>query len=867
MEKEDIKGLLEKEVEENRKKYGKNKVEIKEENTFLELLLESLGDPIIKILLIALAIKVLFLFKNFDWYETLGIVVAIFVASFISSISEYGSEKEFVRLQKEASKMKCKVKRENKLIELEQEEIVVGDLIYLEQGDKIPADGYIVKGTLSIDESTLNGETKEVIKKENTTNNLVYKGTTVYNQNGYMRVTDVGEKTMYGRITKEMQEKQAESPLKLKLRELAKVISKIGYVASVLVSISYLFSVIILKNDFDLLKIQETITNFPLMFTHVIYALTLSVTIIVVAVPEGLPMMITLVLSSNMKRMLKDQVLVRKLVGIETAGSLNILFTDKTGTLTKGKLEVIGIMDGELEEYHDEISLNHYPNLKKRVKQSMVCNNESSFNGENIIGGNITDRAILSFFINNPKDDSNIIKRIPFDSKNKYSVTTIQENEKKINLIKGSPEKILSKCDYYYDKLGIRKVIKQKDMIQQIINSQTKKGIRVLVMATNENLISEKIEGSTLVGVIFIKDEIRKEAIEGLKLVKSANIQTVMVTGDNLDTALCIGKELGLITSEKDKVITSDELNKMTDEEVIKILPKLKIVARSLPKDKSRLVQIAQKMNLVVGMTGDGVNDALALKKADVGFAMGSGTEVSKEASDIVILDNNFLSIVKAILFGRTVFKSIRKFIIVQLTINLCAISLSIIGPFINIDTPVTVIQMLWVNMVMDTLAGVAFAYEPPLLEYMNEKPKKKTESIINKYMASEILFTGIYSAILCLLFLKHPFFSSLYENEQSLMTAFFALFIFIDIFNSFNARTIRINLLANILKNKVFIIIMLFIFIVQLFLIYFGGELFRTFGLTAKEMLITILLAFSVIPFDWIRKSLLKRKFSNSGV
>lgn len=867
MEKEDLKGLVEKEIEENRKKYGKNTVEIKEENTFLELLFESLGDPIIKILLIALAIKVLFLFQSFDWYETLGIVMAIFVASFISSISEYGSEKEFVRLQKEASKMKCKVKRDDKWIELEQEEVVVGDLIYLEQGDKIPADGYVVKGTLSIDESTLNGETKEVIKKENTTNNLVYKGTTVYNQNGYMRVTEVGEKTMYGRITKEMQEKQAESPLKLKLRDLAKVISKIGYVASILVSISYLFSVIVLKNNFDLVKIQETITNFPLMFSHVLYALTLSVTIIVVAVPEGLPMMITLVLSSNMKRMLKDQVLVRKLVGIETAGSLNILFTDKTGTLTKGKLEVIGIMDGESDEYHDEISLNHYPGLKKWVKKSMVCNNASSFNGEDIIGGNITDRAILSFFIANSKDDSTILKRIPFDSKNKYSIVTIKENDKKINLIKGSPEKILPKCEYYYDKLGGKKLIKQKDKIQQVIEDQTKKGIRVLVMATNENLVSEKIEGSTLVGVIFIKDEIRKEAIEGLKLVKSANIQTVMVTGDNLDTALSIGKELGLITSEKDKVITSDELNKMTDEEVIALLPRLKIVARSLPKDKSRLVQIAQKMNLVVGMTGDGVNDALALKKADVGFAMGSGTEVSKEASDIVILDNNFLSIVKAILFGRTVFKSIRKFIIVQLTINLCAISLSIIGPFINIDTPVTVIQMLWVNMVMDTLAGVAFAYEPPLVEYMNEKPKKKTESIINKYMASEIFFTGIYSALLCLLFLKLPFFSSFYENEKSLMTAFFALFIFIDIFNSFNARTSRLNLLANILKNKVFIVIMFFIFVVQLLLIYFGGELFRTFGLTVKEMIVTIVLAFSVIPFDWCRKILLKRKSPNIDV
>lgn len=867
MEKDNLKGLTEKEVEQSRKKYGKNKVEIKEENTFVELLLESLGDPIIKILLIALAIKVLFLFQSFDWYETLGIVIAIFVASFISSISEYGSEKEFVRLQKEASKMKCKVKRNDKWIEIDQEEVVVGDLIYLEQGDKIPADGYIVKGTLSIDESTLNGEAKEVIKKENTTDNLIYKGTTVYNLNGYMRVTEIGESTMYGRITKEMQEKQADSPLKLRLRNLAQIISKIGYVASVLVSISYLFSVVVLKNNFDITLIKETITNFPLMFSHILYALTLSVTIIVVAVPEGLPMMITLVLSSNMKRMLKDQVLVRKLVGIETAGSLNILFTDKTGTLTKGKLEVIGLLDAEKNEYHDELSLKHYPKFQEIIRKSMICNNASTYNGEEVIGGNITDRAILSFFKDNPKEYSKILKQIPFDSKNKYAITKIELNGRKLNLVKGSPEKILPKCSFYYNQLGQKKLLRNKDQIEKIIEKETKKGIRVLVMATCENEILENFSDSAFVAAIFIKDEIRKEALEGIKLVKSASIQTVMVTGDNLDTATAIGKELGLIEHSSDIAITSTELNQMTDEEVMKILPRLRIVARSLPKDKSRLVQLAQRMNLVVGMTGDGVNDALALKKADVGFAMGSGTEVSKEASDIVILDNNFLSIVKAILFGRTVFKSIRKFIIIQLTINLCAISLSIIGPFIHVDTPVTVIQMLWVNMVMDTLAGVAFAYEPPLLEYMNEKPKRKDESILNKYMVSEIFFTGIYSALLCILFLKLPLFRIFFPKERDLMTAFFALFIFIDIFNSLNARTSRLNLLANIIKNKVFIAIMIFIFTVQLCLIYYGGDLFRTYGLTFGEMLITILLAFSVVPVDWIRKLILKRKHSYSGV
>ena len=291
-------------------------------------------------------------------------------------------------------------------------------------------------------------------------------------------------------------------------------------------------------------------------------------------------------------------------------------------------------------------------------------------------------------------------------------------------------------------------------------------------------------------------------------------------------------------------------------------------MARSLPKDKSRLVNIAQKSGLVVGMTGDGVNDAPALKKADVGFSMGSGTEVAKEASDIVILDDNFLSISKAVLFGRTIFKSIRKFVIVQLTINMCAISLSIICPFIGIDTPITVIQMLWVNMIMDTLAGLAFAFEPPLPEYMQEPPKRKDESIINKYMISEIVFTGIYSALLCILFLKLPYINKMYGNNSAhLMTAFFGLFIFIDIFNSFNARTERINIFANLIKNKIFILIMIFIIVVQIFLIYKGGTIFRTSGLSKSEFLVMISLALTVIPIDWVRKFAIRRVKIEKGV
>lgn len=864
-------GLTSREVEEQRKKYGSNSISIKKSNKFINILITSLSDPIIKILLIALAIKVIFLFSSFDWYETIGIVIAIFVASFISSISEYGSEKAFIKLQEEASKIKCRVKRDGKLQEISIDDVVVGDIISLEVGDKIPADGYLVSGELTVDESSLNGEAKEIYKEsvdlwKNTINdkNRVFRGTVVYSNSAYMKVTEVGEDTLFGKITHELKESQPPSPLKVRLSALAKVISRIGYVGAFLVSFSYLFSVIVINNNFDIELIRETIMNFPLITSYILYALTLSVTIIVVAVPEGLPMMITLVLSSNMRRMLKNNVLVRKLTGIETAGSLNILFTDKTGTLTKGKLEVIGLINANYKEFQTELELFKYSKYHDIVKKSIIYNNASSYDKDSkIIGGNITDKALLEFIKTDPTKSINTYSYVPFSSKYKYSMISLNDKEK-ITLIKGSPEKILQKCETYYDEFCIKRPFIKKDNYIQRMNYYSKRGIRLLALATKE-ADKKEIEKLTFVGMILIKDEIRDDAIEGVRLVKDANIQLVMITGDNVDTATSIAREVGIVSSDDDLVLTSDELNSKSDEELKRILPKLRVVARSLPQDKSRLIRISEELNLVVGMTGDGVNDAPALKKADVGFAMGSGTEVAKEASDIVILDDNFLSISKAILFGRTIFKSIRKFIIVQLTINFCAISLSIICPFIGIDTPVTVVQMLWVNMVMDTLAGLAFAYEPPLIEYMKESPKKRNESIINKYMISEIVFTGLYSALLCLLFLKSKFIGGLFRDSVDkvyLMTAFFGLFIFIDIFNSFNARTSRLDIFANILDNKVFIGIMLFITIVQVLLIYYGGSVFRTAGLTFKEFLIMNFLALTVIPIDWIRK-LIYRKYN----
>lgn len=841
-------GLTDEEVVKSRNKYGSNEIKKTNNNSFFKLLLESLGDPMIKILLIVLGIKVVFLFAEFDWFETLGILIAIFIASLISTISEYGSNKAFQKLLENNNQKMVKVKRNGKLCLISINDIVVSDIVYLNNGDYIPADGEIIDGSILIDESSINGESRETYKdsKLSGEKRKVYKGTIVTSGECIVKVGSVGVNTLFGKIAKEVQEKSSDSPLRIRLKHLASIISKIGYVGAFLVFVSYLFSSIVIANNFNLNLIIGCVSNVSLMIDYVIYALTLAVTIIIVSVPEGLPMMVALVLSTNMKKMIKKNILVKKMVGIETAGSLNVLLTDKTGTLTNGKLSVYGIINYQDKLFNNDVELYKYPKYYNIVGNSIVLNNDAVISDNKIINGNSTDKALISFM--NYISDEKIIKKESFDSNKKYSL--VETN----NYIyyKGAPEVLTPKCKYYLNN-DVEDSNVDFDYLNRVIAKYMHKGYRVISLCyknkSNNNVV--------YVGSVLLKDEIRNDAKEGIKLIKSSGVKMIMVTGDSLDTALFISKELNLL-SDDDIYLTSSDLSLMSDDEIKSKINKIKVVARAKPHDKSRLVKIIKEMNLVVGMTGDGINDAAALKKCDVGFAMGSGTDVAKEASDIVILDDNINSISMAILFGRTIFKNIRKFIIFQLTMNICAMSLSIIGPFIGISTPVTVMQMLWINMIMDTLAGLAFAYEEPLLSYMDEKPKSKNEPIINKYMYEEIVFTGLYSSLLCILFLKIPFVKSLIRydvNDKYFLTAFFALFVFMGIFNAFNTRTNKYNLFYKIKNNKVFLIIFMLVAIMQIYFIYYGGIIFRTYGLNLKELLIVLGLAFSVVPVDLFRK------------
>ncbi len=873
-------GLSPSEIESSKKKYGLNTITKRKRKSFFSWYISSFNDPIIKILIAALLVNVVFLFKSSSWFESLGIALAVIITTFVATVSEYGSESAFEKLQEESSEIFCRVKRSNKLILLPAKSLVVGDLVLLQSGEKIPADGHMVYGELLIDQSALNGETKEVkkysdasenIKNSLSSHSLLFMGSSINGGDGAMIIDSVGDNTFYGKLAKEVQQDKAESPLRARLQKLAKKTSFFGYITAIIIALAYIFNNFVIDSSFNLAIMKTRLSDVRFVFQTIINSVMLAISVLVMSVPEGLPMMITIVLSSNMKKMLKKNVLVRKLVGIETAGSLNILFTDKTGTLTIGKLKAVNFVSGGRKDFNtmDDFKLSKH--LFQHALENCIYNTDSQILEETkstkkkVIGGNSTDRALLEWAITNKIELTkfDLVSRKPFNSTNKYSASVVSYKGKEKFLIKGAPEVVLSRCKFYLDENGNKKEI-DKQYINKKISALG--SLRLIAFAESETSNSAEVfSGLTFVGVIGLKDEIRKESFAAIKQIMEAGIQTVMITGDNKETAISVAKEVGLLEENlaKKSVYTSEELNLLSNDEIKKILPEIKVVARALPTDKSRLVKLSQEMGMVVGMTGDGINDAPALKNADVGFAMGTGTEVAKEASDIVILDNNIASTVNAILYGRTIFKSIQKFLVFRLAMNFYAVALLIIGPLIGVDMPLTVVQMLWVNMIIDALAGLAFAGEPPFEEYLKEPPKERKEEIINGAMYRQILFTGIYITAICLLFLKLPFIQKLFrfnDGSNYFMTAFFTLFIFTGVFNSFNVRTKRINIFAGMLSNKTFSITMTLVCIVQIILIYFGGSIFRTCSLTFPHLILIILLSASIIPADIIRK-LCKKK------
>ena len=691
-----------------------------------------------------------------------------------------------------------------------------------------------------------------------------------------MRVESVGDNTFIGGISREIQADTRESPLKIRLSKLAKQISVVGYIAAALIALVYLFNIFAIDSAFDLDIIKYKISDLKFLFSHLIHALTLGLTVIVVAVPEGLPMMIAVVLSSNIKKMVKDQVLVRKPVGIESAGSMNVLFTDKTGTLTEGKMSVSRIYLGSGEVF-DGVSALSKTTIFCEYLLSALGNTTSKLSSDKrAVGGNSTDKAILESVIGREKCIQNfsVVKNIPFDSEKKFSAALLSVGGRRRLFIKGAPEKLLPYVVKCLDRDG-KSAAFSPGKAENICKELTEKGKRLLLIAeSRDNFINSRLSDGdygelTMICLIVLEDRVRKTAKGSVSRLRGAGVQVVMITGDNKETARHIASECGILGGGVDTVLTGGEMAHLSDGQLKELLPRLGVVARALPADKSRLVRISQELDLVVGMTGDGVNDAPALKRADVGFAMGGGTQVAKDAGDIIILDNDLSSIAKAVLYGRNIFKSIRKFISLQLMMNFCAVGVSMIGPFLGYDAPVTVVQMLWINIIMDTLGGLAFAGEPALESCMQEKPKRRDEPILNGYMIYEIILGGGFTVALCIAFLKIPEITSRFRfatDNIYLLTAFFALFIFASVFNCFCARTDRLRLLANITKNRAFIFIMAAILFIQILFVYLGGSVLRTAPLTPAELGLTSLLALTVFPADFIRKFLWRLIFGKKG-
>lgn len=863
-----IKGLNKDQVEQSRKLHGDNIIHEAEQETFWDKFKGAFDDPMIKLLLVIAAIMAIMAVMGYaEFGEIIGIVISVLLVTGISAKTEIASDNEYRKLKDSTKKEVCKVHRDGKVVEVEINELVVGDLVILQSGDKIPADGYLYQGELRVDNSALNGEAeecrkvavsdfkayKELAMTADVTGDTfvdahsLFRGAVVFNGEGIMEITKVGMKTMMGAMAEDMADDEVESPLKVKLAKLASQISMFGYIGSVVIALALLAHKVVIAGGF-----ADYFANGGVMvFKDVLEAIMLAVVIVVMAVPEGLPLMIAIVLMRNTAKMLQNNVLVRKPIGIETAGSLNILFSDKTGTITKGELEVVEFFDGNLKDSYKDGS-----KIKEMMALCIGKNTGSMFdaNGK-VIGGNATDKALLNFLTQaemNKLEDLKVEKSQGFNSANKYSASQLSGK----TVYKGAPERLLTKATKMLDENG-NVVAIDKKKINDKIDRLAERAMRVLSFAYSESeLIEDTLpDDLVMVGFVGIRDDVRPEAKQAIKEVQNAGVQVVMITGDRKETAVAIAKEAGLLNSKSDVALTSEELNKMSDKEVKAILPNLKVIARALPTDKSRMVKLAQELNLVCGMTGDGVNDAPALKRADVGFAMGSGTDVAKEAGAIVILDDNFKSIENAILYGRTIYNNILKFIKFQLTINVGAVAVCAIAPFFGIEEPLKITHILWINLVMDGLGALALGSEPALKKYMLEKPKSRTQSIVSAKMMNQILFAGAWVAVLSFAFLKAPFFINMFANTEEHMTAYFSMFVLCAVFNGFNVRSNTINIFEHIKENMSFLKVMGVIVIVQAALTLVGGELFSCTPITVKHWLVIIAMAFTIIPVDMIRK------------
>lgn len=865
-------GLTKEEVARSYQEHGNNALSSKETETFLSILIGAFDDPWIKVLLFGLALKTVINIAcminpslgHADWIEVVSLIAAIGLSTGVASFSEWKNGKEFNSLQEQASKIVVKVYRDGHLHELNIDELVIGDVVQLRAGDQIPADGIILEGTLKVNQASLNGESEDAKKyalgdnpmpnADDTFNEFILlRGSYVTEGEAVMEVTTIGDNTMLGSINVAIQEDGKESPSTEKLSRLAGQIGVMGTSGA----IGYLVVNAILVSG-----LINTVARPDNWFFFIIQLIMYAVTIVIMAVPEGLPMMLAMVASMNSRRLLAENILVRKPASTETAGYINILFSDKTGTITEGVLKLVDVLQADGTTYTtgdtEGLPFEIAPaSLKEELKIGLGLNNDSVISDGVAIDSNQTDRALMTFLYNYglvPESRESVVSKEAFTSATKFASVTLGSGE---TYIKGAPEIILSGVTKYIKKDG--SVGDFTPEIAEKFNSasieQANRSMRVLA-------IVKQVAGvKTLIAGVCIRDNVRQGIKETVRVMNEAGVTVVMVTGDRKETAVAIAKEAGIYKSTDDVVLTHDELASLSDEEVKTLLPRLKVVSRALPLDKKRLVNLAQEIDLVAGMTGDGVNDAPSLKAADIGFSMGDGTQAAQESSDVVILNNSLTSIEKAVLYGRTMTESVKKFIIFQLTVNVTTIALALIGPLVGFKEPFTIIQILWINLIMDTLAALAFGEEPTLERYMKRPPIGRKENILTGYMKSAIGVAGLFITVVSTMLLANLFnlqqMLDLHDSKE-VLTFMFTFFIYAVIFNSLNTRSHGFNVFEHIGRNKRFIYVMVSIAIVQSLIIQFGGEVFNTVPMDLKHFGMALGLAFLIIPVDMIRKALI---------
>ena len=884
-------GLNNSEVDESRKKFGSNEIPDSKPTTFWFEFKQSFNDPMIRILLVIVCIMVFMFFcGQAKIYEPIGTLLAVIIVAVVTAKTSVASDSKYRELKKKTKKDFCKVYRCGEVCLVNFDDVVVGDKIIIQSGDKIPADGILLDGNIKVNNSVLNGEV-EACEKFSTCEDIefpdtitgdifvdkhfLFRGAVVLDGEGVLDVKKVGINTIMGKMAEEMQEDEPDSPLQVKLKNLAHQISKFGYISACFIVVLYMAYFITTAgglSDYIAMGLDN-------VFVNLLESISLAILVVVCAVPEGLPLMISLVLMQNTSTMLDHNVLVRKAIGIETAGSLNILFSDKTGTITKGQLEVVGFLTGDGKNIPIK-ELQNYSDLKFLINLAVGKNTSSMFDEKHeVVGGNVTDQAVARFLGEDIYKDVNgnekyaVSKMQRFNSTNKFSQVEIKNLNKVF--YKGAPEKLmLSAKKYLSDDGKILDISLEK--INCDLNKYASKAMRILALGYSEkdyknNIINDDL---VIIGFLVIRDEVRPEAKTAISEVKKAGIQVVMITGDRLETAVEIARDAGLIESGSELSLTSAQLSNMTDDEIKDIVKNIRVIARALPTDKSRMVRICQEMNLVVGMTGDGVNDSPALKKANVGFAMGSGTEAAKEAGDIVIIDDNFCSIENAILYGRTIYHNILKFCKFQLILNISAVVITAISPLFGIIAPLKVIHFLFINLIVDSLGAIMFGKEPALKQYMKEKPRRKDENIISKEMLVQILVDALWIIFVSYCFLKMDIFSMFFENTSQLNSAYFALFVLFALFNGFNVRSDNVDIFNKIGKNPNFLKVWFVILLTQIFIInasilpienlHFIGDMFSCVPFNFNGWILIVLIAMTMIPIDIFRKWIMRFLIKN---